>query len=45
MNDLIELQKLQIEALQKELEKKNKLISDLRNLIDEFESETVNLNN
>jgi hypothetical protein len=45
MDDLIQLQKLQIEALQKELEKKNKLISDLRNLIDEFESETVNLNN
>jgi hypothetical protein len=45
MDDLIQLQKLQIEALQKELEKKNKLISELRNLIDEFESETVNLNN
>lgn len=39
MNDLIEMQKLQIEALQKELAKKTTLISNLRNLINEFENE------
>lgn len=39
MNDLIEMQKLQIEALQKELEKKNKIINHANSLIKELYDE------
>ncbi|HFG0564520.1 hypothetical protein [Flavobacterium psychrophilum] len=39
MNDLIEMQQLQIEALQKELAKKTTLISEMRALLKDFETE------